>query len=188
MNKLIYKNRVPHYIESVMMQVFHITPFLEILKKHRDFSRAIEIGTADGGFTNLLADYFTNVYTFDIKSKKINLYDHKNIQQITANMHELNEIENKLLPIISQQGNNIIFIDGGDKAKEANLISNYIKSNDLILCHDFSIDANDFFNRGKMIWNCAECYEEFLNLKNLKRSELFDIGLNFAWGTYERNF
>lgn len=187
MNKINYKNKSTHYLESRMMQVFHITPFLEILKKYKNFSRAIEVGTAYGGFTNLLADYFDEVYTFDIKNLKPNFYDHKNIKQITTNLHERDEIENKVLPIISQQGSNIIFVDGGNKALEANLLADYIKSNDLILCHDFSINEQDFQNRGKIIWNCSECFEKDLNLKNLKRSELFEIGLNFAWGVYERN-
>lgn len=187
MKKLNYKNRSTYYLDSKMMQVFHIAPFLERLVSYKTFKRAIEIGTAYGGFTNLIADYFENIFTFDIKNSNPNFYDHKNIKSISCDMHKLEEVVNNLVPIMNLDGNNIIFVDGGNKALETNLIANFLKPNDLIMCHDFSIDLDDFESRGKIIWNCFECKESDLNLKKIKRSELFEFGLNFGWGIYERN-
>jgi hypothetical protein len=185
--KINYKNNSTYYHDTRMMQVFHITSLLEKITNSKNFSRAIEIGTAYGGFTNLLADFFDSVCTFDIQNYNANFYEHKNIEYLNCDLHNIENIEKYLLPILKRKGNNVIFVDGGDKALEANLISEYIKPGDLILCHDFSIDIEDFNTRGKSIWNCLECRETDLDLTKLKRSEFFDFGLNFAWGIYEKN-
>jgi hypothetical protein len=185
MNLINYKNGSTHYLDARMMQVPNIEEFIKFLsQKYKNYT-IFEIGTAFGGLTNLLADNFDVVNTFDIKSFVTSFYDHQNIKSSVCDCHNEDFIKSNICPAMTEK-NNLFFIDGGDKALEFNLIQNYCKENDILMVHDFSINEIDFNSRGKSIWNCLEVKEEDLNLSKFSKADFFDFALNFAWGAYRK--
>lgn len=185
--KINYKNGSTHYIDARMMQVPAIEELIQKLKlENPECEKVVEIGTAFGGLTNLLCDYFKEVLTFDNLDLSPNFYNHKNMKTFLCDCHDMNNLKNILLPVVKDEKPIIYFIDGGNKALELNMISILCKDSDILMVHDFSLDASDFGNRGRFIWNCCEITEADINLNQVKRHEtLFNFGLNYAWGIYK---
>lgn len=123
----------------------------------------IEIGTFRGGLT-LIIDTYAKLYDLEYT---FNTYDIKDdlVKDETKLLFESLNIKFNLLDVFSSFGNNhikniinqdsicLIFCDGGNKAKEINKFSNYIKRGDIILGHDYGYDANSF---SKKEWTAFE--------------------------------
>lgn len=182
--KINHKNGSTHYYDARMMQVLNIELFINYLHRHYENYNIVEIGTAFGGLTNLLADYFDVVHSFDLEEFYTSFYEHTNIKFKKMDCHDKSLIKTEIINFLNTNKNTLFFIDGGDKALEFNIIQEYCKLGDILMVHDFSIDENDFIQRGKQIWNCLEVKEKDLNLINFKRTNFFDFSTSFAWGSY----
>lgn len=105
----------------------------------------IEIGTGHGGFTCLLANFFTanNI------AAKIASFDTKNYNSHTASVFSSKGISYHLMdyssqsaaniinPIIAENKQCLVFCDNGKKPEEFNHFSNLIKKGDFIFAHDY---------------------------------------------------
>jgi hypothetical protein len=137
-----------------------IGPFLEEQK----FDIIIEIGTLNGGLTRYLRDASPNsrIVSYDISTQE----EHPKliecgIEVKIVNIFGENEVNNQeALEILNSNGKKLIMCDGGNKAAEFNTLSQYMKSGDFIMGHDYS-KSSTFFNehiRGK-VWDWLELQE-----------------------------
>jgi len=140
--------------------------------------RILEIGTSLGGFTVFLkicCDHLelkTNIRTYDVNGRS--WYDDMIKDGIDVRVENIfsddyKSMDNEVIQFIQQEGLTIVLCDGGNKKEEFNLISNYIKSGDIIMAHDYSPNTEYFKNfiRDK-IWNWCEIRDSDIEAPVLK--------------------
>lgn len=159
------------YKGFLVQQHARIEEVLEIFsnKLKQKPAQIIEIGTLRGGFTLILADSTlsddADIYTFDIKNSSLNSkeYEHRNFCFLKQNItyfekdcfdHEAKKI---IISLIQKPGLTLLFCDGGNKKKEINTFSKYLKKGDFIFGHDYAYDKI-FFEKyiKRKIWNVLE--------------------------------
>ncbi len=163
-----------------VFEVFH--NFIEEVKP----KRILEIGTSLGGFTSFLkytADKLgidCNVLTFDIHEKSwYNELTSMGIDVRIENifLNDFTEVTQDVIDFIKSDGTTIVLCDGGDKVREFNVLSNYLKNGDFILGHDYAYDKDKFETSiNRKIWNWHELSESDIigacdrnNLEDYKR-------------------
>jgi cephalosporin hydroxylase len=152
--------------------------------------RILEIGTSLGGFTSFLkytSDKLgiqCDVLTYDIYEKS--WYTELTSMGIDVRIKNIfsegyTEVDQEVIDFIQFDGTTIILCDGGDKVREFNILSNYLKSGDFILGHDYAYNKNTFDEKvNRKLWNWYELSEQDIenacnrnNLKDYNR-ELFE--------------
>jgi len=131
--------------------------------------RILEIGTSIGGFTQFL-QYSLNELNLNSKILSLDIHRLKWYDEI-INMGVDVRIENIFLDnfkdipqqykdFINEEGVTVILCDGGDKIREFNLLSNFMKKGDYILAHDYAYDKELFEKEiNKKVWNWHEISE-----------------------------
>ena len=166
-----------------------VKPFKKILSK---FDRIIEIGTYKGGFTLWL---FKNVNP----NVKIISYD------INKNYREQSIIEKidfrigncfkdrfyEITNLINDSGRVLLLCDGGDKEREFNSFSKYLKENDVIMLHDYCENINDFnLLKQKLNWPTeAEAFYENIKdtiQKNNLIPYMYEDFKSVLWGSFKK--
>jgi hypothetical protein len=146
-----------HYLNLPIMQNHNIIfPFFKLIRRLQP-SRIIEIGTAHGGLTLMIRDLmdlnglqFSDLITYDVinptglihEIEKSNLnikVEHKNVFDSNYNL-----IDNTLIDLIKGEGISIILCDGGNKKEEFKTLSQYMKSGDIIMAHDYAYDETHY--------------------------------------------
>lgn len=131
--------------------------------------RILEIGTSLGGFTQFLKyscdrlGLDTHILTLDIQS--LNWYNEitemgidLRIENIFLNNYE--DIPQEYKDFIQSEGTTVVLCDGGNKKKEFNLLSKFLKRGDYIMGHDYAYNHQIFTERiYKKIWNWHELSE-----------------------------
>lgn len=156
-----------------------------------DIKNIIEIGTLDGGLSTFLALYSFNskhsvsgvrTYLHHKNNKNFHTFDVKNnnpkaielIETLGGHFHEEDcfKQESKIAKLIQQEGKTLILCDGGNKKKEINTFSKYLKFGDIIMGHDYfrSTKEKELYlfteDRGHGLENLARwrsdelCYED----------------------------
>jgi hypothetical protein len=115
------------------------------------FDTIIEIGTYNGGLTSWLYDNKkTNamVVSYDIDGT----INHTGRTDIDFRVEDCFEKKafNDIISYIQRPGKTLVVCDGGDKPKEFNVFSEYLKSGDNIIAHDYSA--------GPDMWKLATDY------------------------------
>jgi cephalosporin hydroxylase len=145
----------------------------------------IEIGTSHGGLTLLIRDILdeenmsdVNLITYD--KDKFNYLDYhiengkkidSRIKNIFNHMYddivELDEIRD----LITLTGTTIVLCDGGYKKAEFRLLSDLIKTGDIIMGHDYS-PTKEYFegNINNKIWNWLELTDNDITESCLKNN------------------
>lgn len=128
--------------------------------------RILEIGTALGGFTQFLkkvsddSDLNITILSYDICEKSwykdlINQGIDVKVENIFDSNYTV--VQESVIDFIKRDGTTIVLCDGGNKIGEFNLLSNYIKTGDFILAHDYIDNSENFIqNYSKKIWNWHE--------------------------------
>jgi hypothetical protein len=136
--------------------------------------RILEIGTSLGGFTSFLK-YTSDKLGVQLTSMGIDV----RIKNVFSEGYT--EVDQEVIDFIKSDGTTIILCDGGDKVREFNILSNYMKSGDFILGHDYAFDKNTFDEKvNRKLWNWHELSEKDIenacnrnNLKDYNR-EIFE--------------
>lgn len=132
--------------------------------------RILEIGTALGGFTQFL-NIITKELGLDTKILTYDVISHPWYQEIIDSgidlrvenifSHDFKSCKQEVIDFIRQEGLTLVLCDGGWKIGEFNLLSDYIKTGDFIMAHDYSYDdmvyKNEIYNK---IWNWCEITEK----------------------------
>lgn len=140
--------------------------FIENIKP----KRILEIGTSIGGFTNFLKIICNNsnldckilsydVISYDWYKGMIDFGIDVRVENIFNN--DYTEVDGFVKEFIKEPGTTIVFCDGGNKIKEFNLLSKYIKTGDYILAHDYAENNAIYIEKIKnKIWNWCEITEQ----------------------------
>jgi cephalosporin hydroxylase len=150
----------------------------------------LEIGTSIGGLTTYI-DYVykksgidSNLISYDIleydwyKEMRENGIDVR-VEDVFKNNY--GEVKQEVIDYIQQDGTTLILCDGGNKIGEFNLLSNFMKTGDYIMAHDYAENETTFKNDIYMkIWNWHEISDKDIedaclrnNLKTYNK-ETFD--------------
>lgn len=167
--------------------------FYEFLKQTQP-ANILEIGTALGGFTNILKGFIDELkIPCDILSYEIHdqpWYQDMRDTGIDVRVENVftdhyTDVAQFVKDYISKQGTTIVLCDGGSKRDEFNVLSDHLKTGDFILAHDYGYDAEVFERdiRGK-VWNWCEITESDIAVP-CKRNNLIDYDRatfnNVAW-------
>ena len=156
--------------------------------------RILEVGTALGGFTKFLK-LVSDELNLDIKILSLDIYFNPwYVEMIDSGIDirvenvfnsDYTEVRDYVKEFIKSDGTTLVLCDGGDKVKEFNLISKYIKENDFIMAHDYAENTEMFREKiDKKIWNWHEISDNDIihacNENNIKiyQKEMFE---NVAW-------
>lgn len=136
-------------------------------------SRILEIGTSIGGLTQFLNHTINslnidcNILTFDIN--ELSWYDNMRSEGIDVKIQNIfsnnySKVEEFVIEYIRGEGITIVLCDGGNKIGEFNLLSNFLKSGDFILAHDYAKNYETFNTEIKnKIWNWCEIMDTDIN-------------------------
>lgn len=163
-------------------------------------SRILEIGTALGGFTAFMGiacdelDLETKIRSYDINDR--HWYDDlrkKNIDVMVKNVFSedyISLIDSSVIDFISTEGTCIVLCDGGNKKQEFNILSKYLKPNDIIMAHDYAPNS-EFFetHMNRQIWNWHEIQDSDITL-SVEAYRLYpymkDEMLSVAWACFKK--
>jgi hypothetical protein len=186
-------------------QIFN--PLNELIVKVKP-SRILEIGTSQGGLTSMIRDIldnnnltFSNLTTYDIY-EPVFLQNHINStnQEITIKVETLfcsqyklfknEDVKKEIKSYIQKDGVTIVMCDGGNKSSEFNLFSDLLKTQDIIMAHDYA-PSKEYFEEymTDKIWNWHEIQDSDIrdsimnnNLQPYMREEF----LNVAWACFQK--
>ena len=164
-------------------------------------SRILEIGTMHGGLTLMLRDILddidlknTNIKTYDINDQEFlkPLVADRNVTVVTKNLFnsEYNDFDSEdckreISDFIQQDGITIVLCDGGCKKCEFNLITPLIKSQDIIMAHDYAPNPEYFQEHIKnKTWDWHEIMDEDIIESSQKynlQPYYQDLMLNIVW-------
>lgn len=104
-----------------------------------EFDNIIEIGTYNGGLTSWLYDNKNPnamVVSYDIDGT----INHTKRTDIDFRVEDCFEEKsfNEIISYIQRPGKTLFVCDGGDKPKEFSIFSEYLKSGDVIIVHDYA--------------------------------------------------
>lgn len=105
------------------------------------FDNIIEIGTYNGGLTSWLYDNKNpnaKVVSYDIDGT----INHTNRTDIDFRIEDCfaETPFNDIVKMIQNEGKTLVVCDGGDKPKEFSVFSEYLKTGDVIIAHDYCVD------------------------------------------------
>ena len=128
--------------------------------------RILEIGTALGGFTQFLKwvseeiNHPIDILSYDIYGRSwyddmINSGIDVRIEDIFTDNYQ--GVKQEVIDFIQQDGVTIVLCDGGNKIGEFNVLSNFIKSGDFIMAHDYGENKEVFETKiNRKLWNWFE--------------------------------
>lgn len=171
------------YLDTKMQQnPKALDVFEDFFEKNKDIDLVIEIGSAWGSLSMFIKDQTdkidANFVTYEIvKNRKDQLMKNKHFASRNIDMRICNIFEPKNLEEVHQMilssGKTLVLCDGGNKVREFNTISNFLKSGDIIMAHDYAPNRDIFEKKYKdKIWNWLEIQdldiEDAVNMNNLK--------------------
>ena len=155
--------------------------------QQHEFDHVVEIGTSEGGFSLYLHDLsqlhgFT-FRTYDVENKLHETppfdFRHKSAWD--------GEGFDEIVDTIELPGKVLLVVDGGDKPKEINLYSPFLKTNDIVICHDYAPTKayhEEHLNTLPYRWNWLEIEDKDIDRTNL---EAINTNLiNVAWGAFRK--
>lgn len=129
------------------LHISHPFSAIEALNKVvKDFQTIIEVGYYRGGLTQYFAEFSCDtceVVAYDINDTERSNQNFKFSKKISFKKIDcfsdqgVEEIKNK----IKSPGKTLLFCDGGDKDREFNLFSPFLKSGDMVMVHDYHDDS-----------------------------------------------
>lgn len=173
-------SKYKHYVAQQNHYAYEC--FYNLLEKVKP-SRVLEIGTALGGFTGFLKHACDDLgLTVEIRSYDIHVtpskeelinngVDFRQENIFTSDYQSLKNYE--VIDFIQSDGCTLVLCDGGNKINEFKILSEYLKTGDIIMAHDYAYDREVFLNEiDKIYWNWHEISEsdiqESVEKNNLK--------------------
>jgi cephalosporin hydroxylase len=154
------------------------------------FQTIIEIGFHRGAFTLWLhrnKSENTKLVAYDIT------FDPKQVNDEAIDFRQGDCFDDRIIKeiqeLMSNGGQTLVLCDGGSKEREFNLYSQFLKQNDVIMCHDYAHSSEEYNSIISSInWNTA-AESRFENIKSsveLNGLEPFkyDVFKNVLWGSF----
>lgn len=178
-----------------------IYPFNTLIANTRPI-RILEIGTFYGGLTLILRSllhnnmlYSSQIFTYDVNRPSYLLSlinDSSNVKSYTKNLFsesysDFSNDENKheIISLIQNDGKTLVLCDGGCKKCEFHILSKYLKSDDIIMAHDYCPNKDYFEDnmKGKQ-WNWCEIEDQDISnsiQENNLQKFMYDDFLSVGW-------
>lgn len=173
---------------------------LETLFNESRPSQILEIGTANGGLTELIRDILDELNLFDTALRTYDVNpDHirkrllekieqgSNIDFRLKNLFnypysEIVEVE-EVSDYIKKPGTTIVMCDGGSKKNEFKMFAPFLKTGDIIMAHDYAPNKEYFEKHIKnKIWNWHEIEDKDIedscneyNLEPFLQDQLLEV-------------
>lgn len=154
------------------------------------FNTIIEIGFHKGAFTLWLhknKNEDTKLVAYDIGLGP------KEVHDIEIDFRQGDcfdeKIINEIKELIVNGEKTLVLCDGGHKEREFNLYSQFLKSEDVIMCHDYAHTSEEFsVIAASLNWNCAyesryDNIEAAVKLNNLEPFKYNEFK-NVLWGSF----
>lgn len=120
--------------DIVAGQTPNIVPLFE--EEIPKFDNIIEIGTSLGALT-LLLNYLkkeeASLISYDISERRVQIFG----RGIDVRIGDCFKLVDEIAEEIQKEGRTILLCDGGKKNQEVNTFAQYLKSDDVIACHDY---------------------------------------------------
>jgi len=105
------------------------------------------------------------------------------VQNVFTDSYELND--SYVSDFIRRDGTTVVLCDGGNKIREFNTLSSFLKEGDFILAHDYAVDR-ELFEReiNRQVWNWCEITQGDIEQACIRENLLSyreDIFNNVAW-------
>lgn len=179
-------------------QVHNIKNYFTFLLTEEKFDVIIEMGTSLGGLTYILDDIVKeynlphNIHTFDIGYRD---YVETFLKERGCVYHILDEhddiFKETIIDLLSNHGKALLLCDGGYKIEEFNRYSEFLKSGDIIMAHDYSKNSDVFNTKiNNKIWNWCEITYKDIEQSVIKNnlSEYEKIDFSYAvWCCFYKN-
>lgn len=183
--------RLNYYNEIQISQVLGIY-FIFNKDYFSNFENIIEIGSYNGGLSS---------YIFDSKKENTLFISYDIAPEINDAAKYRNDIDfrigdcfeeksmREIIDLINKPGKTLLICDGGNKTKEFNLFSKYLKKDDVIILHDYKHD-DDSWNKMAEYWQWPygneTSFDEIKDaIKENNLKEFRNKEFNFmAWGSY----
>lgn len=177
-----------------MMQKTNIAELFKTWLSENKFDTIIEFGTASGQLTYIIWEILKqkqqsfNIYTFDIANMGSD-WNNKisNIPEIKVCYQNIFESEDEISSLIKDGGRVLLLCDNGNKILEFNTYSKYLKSEDVIMAHDYS-PSKQYWKNNKH-WNWLEITDEDIS-ESINNNQLIpyknDISLQYAWCSFKK--
>ena len=176
-----------NYKNYSMQQNNRLFDYLPEFFQEHQFDHVVEIGTSGGGFALYLHE-LSNTYNFTFRT-----YDVEN------RLHETPPFDfrhksawdgegyNEIIDTLNLPGKVLLVVDGGDKPKEINLYSSHLKTNDVVMCHDYAPTKQyheEHLDTTPYRWNWLEIEDKDIDRTNLEaiNTNLIDV----AWGVFRK--
>lgn len=141
------------------MQSHHLSTVMDMVA---DADNVLEIGAFLGGFTLMVDDALDDgkaeILTYEnnhdmpfrFKNKNATARDRfpwdKFVHVVTLREEDFFEDFKVAADFIQRQGKTVVFCDGGDKIREFDLLSQFLKPGDVICTHDYGLNHEDFYD------------------------------------------
>jgi cephalosporin hydroxylase len=172
------------YLKFVAQQNHHAYEAFSLLLKETKPKTIIEIGTSLGGLTQYLK-YLINEMGLDTKLITYEINGREHYQRMresgidvrlenifTENYKELKNPE--VIDLIQNEGTTIVLCDGGNKVEEFRILSEFLKTGDIIMAHDYAPNKKVFDEEIYMkLWNWFEINDSDI-LKPSEENNLID--------------
>lgn len=159
-----------------------------------EFSRIIEIGTDVGGLALFLhknKNENCDLISYDIDKSFNKVSDSYGIDFRLGDCFS-NDTHNEIKQLILDKSKRVLLLcDGGDKNREFNLFSQYLKKDDVIMCHDYSESDEDFsIMKDNAGWeHLSESYLNSIQVA-INENELskfhYDEFKSVIWGSFKK--
>jgi len=183
-----------HYLNHASQQNHNVYEVFYNFLNDVKPKRILEIGTALGGFTSFLNivskenNLNINILSYDIYNR--DWYSEMRDEGIDVRVEDIfngdfSSVNQEVIDFIQSDGVTIVLCDGGYKIGEFNILSNYLKVNDIIMAHDYAFDDTKFESDIKnKIWNWCEIKESDISAACLRNNLIGysqDIFDTVAW-------
>lgn len=111
------------------------------------FSVIIEIGALNGGFTEWLAENKakdTFLLSVEIDPERVQNSSNQNIEYLFGDVFSDAIVYDLSDAISNSAGRALVLCDGGNKIREFAFYVQFLKKDDVIMCHDYGKDAVSF--------------------------------------------
>jgi len=178
-------------------QVPNIKTYFDKLLNEENFDVIIELGTSLGGLTYIISDIIIEnnlsqkIHTFDISYKDYVAEELNKRGCIYHILDERDEIyKDAVVNLINNHNKVLLLCDGGNKKEEFNRYSEFLKSGDIIMAHDYAYDRYVFETEIKeKYWNWFEIgfddIKSSIDLYNLKEYKKVNFK-TAVWACYQK--
>lgn len=172
--------------------------FEKFFEQNQDLDLIIELGSGGGGLSMFISDqckkYDIKFVTYE-KRPDAGITNNSEFSKRGIDFRQQDIFDEKTISeckeLLSTHSKSLVLCDGGNKIKEFNTYSDFIKLGDIIMAHDYAPNPEVFKEKYKdKIWNWMEITDQDIDA-SVKKHKLKDYHKHFeevAWVCKSKSF